>query len=116
MATNDRTVQHYKTPEAQAFRTHYGRLLEVIQDSELPSLAAYLMSDSVISPDLMKSTLNQSLRVSVRSSELLLAVMVHLEENPRNFDDILKIFKQQLPATLHCVMEDISDTHSKCLC
>ena len=112
MATKAAGQSRYSTPEAQSICTHYGRLLNAIQDSELPSLAAYLMSDFVISPEVMKFVLNQSTRTSIRSNELLLAMMAHLEENPGKFEDILKIFDQELP-TLRSITVDISETRGK---
>ena len=91
MATRD-----FQTSAAKAFREHYDKLVDSIQEPDLPGLGARFFSRQIISRETVEMVGNVATSRAVRASKLILAVMTHLELHPDKFETALEVFREEL--------------------
>ena len=91
MATRD-----FQTSAAKAFREHYDKLVDSIQEPDLPGLGARFFSRQIISRETVEMVGNVTTSRAVRASKLILAVMTHLELHPDKFETALEVFREEL--------------------
>ncbi len=91
MATKD-----FQTSAAKAFREHYDKLVDSIQEPDLPGLGARFFSRQIISRETVEMVGNVTTSRAVRASKLILAVMTHLELHPDKFETALEVFREEL--------------------
>ena len=84
----------YRTSEAKAFREHYAKLVDSIQEPDLPLLGAGFFSCHIISKQTMEMTGNATTSRANRASKLVLAVMAGLDIHPDKFESALDVFKE----------------------
>ena len=88
MATRD-----YRTPEAKSFQELYDKLVDSIQEPDLPVLGARFFSRQIISKEAMEMVGNVTTSRAVRASKLMLAVMAGLDIHPDKFENALDVFR-----------------------
>ena len=91
MATKD-----FQTSAAKAFLEHYDKLVDSIQEPDLPGLGARFFSRQMISREIVEMVGNVTTSRAVRASKLILAVMTHLELHPDKFETALEVFREEL--------------------
>ncbi len=92
-------TQDFKTSAAKAFREHYDKLVDSIQEADLPVLGARFFSRQIISRETMEMVENVSTSRALRVSKLMLAVMAHLDVHPDKFESALDVFREELVYT-----------------
>ena len=85
----------YRTSEAKAFREHYDKLVDSIQESDLPTLGARFFSRQIISRETIEMVGNVTISRAVRASKLMLAVMAGLDIHPDKFESALDVFREE---------------------
>ena len=87
----------YKTSEAQAFREHYDKLVDSIQEPDLPVLGARFFSRHIISRETMElvGKVASSSTRGARACTLMLAVMAGLDIHPDKFESALDAFREE---------------------
>ena len=85
----------YSSSAARAFREHYDKLVDSIQEADLPVLGARFFSRQIISRGTMEMVGNVTTSRVVRASKLMLAVMAGLEIHPDKFESVLKVFREE---------------------
>ena len=85
----------YRTSEARCFREHYDKLVDSIQEPDLPVLGARFFSRRIISRETMETVGNVTTSRAVRASKLMLAVMAGLEIHPDKFESALDVFGEE---------------------
>ena len=85
----------YNTSEARAFREHYDKLVDSIQEPDLPVLGARFFSRHIISKETMEMLGNVTTSRAVRASKLMLAVMAGLDIHPDKFESALGVFREE---------------------
>ena len=85
----------YKTSEARAFGEHYDKLVDSIQESDLPVLGARFFQHHIISRETMEMVGNVTISRVVRASKLLLAVMAGLDTHPDKLESVLGAFREE---------------------
>ena len=97
----------YKTSEARAFREHYDKLVDSIQEPDLPVLGARFFSSEIISRETMEMVGNVTTSRAVRTSRLMLAVIAGLDNHPDKFESALDVFrKEQVYTQIASIVED----------
>ena len=86
-------AKDYRTSEARAFREHYDKLVDSIQESDLPVLGSRFFSRQIISLETMEMAGNMTTSRVVRASKLMLAVMAGLDIHPDKFESALDVFR-----------------------
>ncbi len=86
----------FRTSAARAFREHYDKLVDSIQEPDLPGLGARFFSRQMISRETVEMVENVTTSRAVRASKLILAVMTHLELHPDKFETALDVFREEL--------------------
>ena len=89
-------TQDFKTSAANAFREHYDKLVDSIQEADLPVLGARFFSQQIISTETMEMVGNVSTSRALRVSKLMLAVMAHLDVYPDKFESALDVFREEM--------------------
>ncbi len=89
-------TQDFKTSAAKAFREHYDKLVDSIQEADLPVLGVRFFSQLIISRETMEMVGNVSASRAVRVTKLMLAVMAHLDVYPDKFESSLDVFREKL--------------------
>ncbi len=89
-------TQGFKTTAAKAFRKHYDKLVDSIQEADLPVLGAQFFIRQIISRETMEMVGNVSTSRVLRVSKLMLAVMAHLDIHPDKFESALDVFREKL--------------------
>ena len=85
----------YRTSEAKAFREHYDKLVNSIQESDLPVLGARFFSIQIISRETIEMVGSVTTSRVVRASKLILAVMAGLDISPDKFESVLDVFREE---------------------
>ena len=85
----------YKTSEARACREHYAKLVDSIQEPDLPMLGAHFFSCEIISRGTMEMVGNVTTSRAVRASKLMLAVMAGLDIHPDKFERALDVLREE---------------------
>ena len=85
----------YRTSEAKAFREHYDKLVDSIQEPDLPVLGAWFFSRQIISRETIEMVGNVTTSRAVRASKLMLAVMAGLDIHPDKFESALDVFRDE---------------------
>ena len=85
----------YKTSEARAFREHYDKLVDSIQEPDLPVLGARFFSRQIISRETVEMVGNAATSRAARASKLMLAVMADLDIDPDKFESALDVFREE---------------------
>ena len=88
-------AEDYSTFEARAFREYYGKLVDSIQEPDLPVLGGYFFSHQIISKETMEMVGNVTTSRAVRASKLILAVMSHLDVQPDKFESALEVLAEE---------------------
>ena len=91
--------QDFKTTAAKAFLEHYDKLVDSIQEADLPVLGARFFCRQIISRETMEMVGNVSTSRALRVSKLMLAVMAHLDVHPDKFESALDVFREELVYT-----------------
>ena len=99
----------YTTCEAKAFCTHYDQLLQLIQEPDLPGLGGSFFSHQFISQQVLENVGKPITPKATKTTELLLAVLAHLEVHPDKFQTVLDIFNREPP--YRRVSNDMKKTH-----
>lgn len=99
------------TCEAKAFRRHYDQLCTLIQEPDLPGLGASFFSHQIISVEVLENVSKLITPKATKTTQLLLAVMAHLEVHPDVFQTVLDIFNHVEP--YKTVSSDMKETHRK---
>ncbi len=89
-------TQDFQTSAAKAFREHYDKLVDSIQEPDLPGLGNRFFSRQIISRETLELVGNVTTSRVVRASKLILAVMTHLELHPDKFETALEVFREEL--------------------
>ena len=89
------TTSDYKSTAARAFREHYDKLVDSIQEADLPVLGARFFSRQIISRETMEMVGNVTTSRVVRASKLMLAVMAGLGIHPDKFESVLTVFREE---------------------
>ena len=84
----------YRTSEANAFREHYDKLVEAIQEPDLAVLGGRFFSRRFISKETMEMVGNVTTSRAVRASKLMLAVMAGLDIHPDKFESALDVLRE----------------------
>ncbi len=87
-------TQDFKTSAANAFREHYDKLVDSIQEADLPVLGARFFSQQIISTETIVGIVSTSR--ALRVSKLMLAVMAHLDVYPDKFESALDVFREEM--------------------
>ena len=87
------TTRDYRTPEANSFREHHDKLIDSIQEPDLPVLGSRFFSRLIISREVMEMVGNVTTSRVVRASNLMLAVMAGLDIHPDKFESALDVFR-----------------------
>ena len=95
MATHTLPVEEYHSSASRAFREHYHKLVDCIQESDLPVLGARFFSLQIISRVTMEMIGNVTTSRVVRASKLMLAVMAGLDIYPDKFESVLDVFREE---------------------
>ena len=85
----------YRSSAARAFREHYDKLVDSIQEADLPVLGARFFSRQIISRETMEMVGNVTTSRVVRASKLMLAVMAGLDIHPDKFESVLNVFREK---------------------
>ena len=85
----------YRTLAARAFREHYDKLVDSIQEPDLPVLGARFFSRQIISRETIEMVGNVTTSRVVRASKLMLAVMAGLDLHPDKFESALDVFREE---------------------
>ena len=85
----------YSSSAARAFREHYDKLVDSIQEADLPVLGARLFSRQIISRETMEMVGNVTTSRVVRASKLMLAVMAGLDVYPDKFESVLTVLREE---------------------
>ena len=85
---------NYRTSEARAFQEHYDKLVNSIQESDLPVLGARFFSLQIISQETMEMVGKVTTSRVVRASKLMLAVMAGLDIHSDKFESVLDVFRE----------------------
>ena len=85
----------YNTSEARAFREHYDKLVDSIQEPDLPVLGARFFSRQIISKETMEMVGNATISRVLRTSKLMLAVLAGLDIHPDKFESTLDVFREE---------------------
>ena len=85
----------YSSSAAKAFREHYDKLVDSIQEADLPVLGARFFSRQIISKETMEMVGNVTTSRVVRASKLMLAVMAGLDTHPDKFESVLNVFREK---------------------
>ena len=72
------SAQDFKTSAVKAFREHYDKLVDFIQEADLPVLGARFFCRQIISRETLEMVGNVSTSRALRVSKLMLAVMAYL--------------------------------------
>lgn len=88
-------TQDFQSSAAKAFQVHYAKLVDSIQEPDLPALGARFFSRQIISRDSLEMVGNVTTSRAVRASKLILAVTTHLELHPDKFETALEVFKEE---------------------
>ena len=83
----------YRTSEARAFFEHYDKLIDSIQEPDLPVLGARFFSRQIVSRETMEMVGNVATSRAVRASKLILAVMAGLDICPDKFESALDVLR-----------------------
>ncbi|XP_064401985.1 NLR family CARD domain-containing protein 3-like [Halichondria panicea] len=92
-------TQDFKTTAAKAFLEHYDKLVDSIQEADLPVLGARFFCRQIISRETMEMVGNVSTLRALRVSKLMLTVMAHLDVHPDKFESALDVFREELVYT-----------------
>ena len=104
----------YRTAEARSFHEHYDKLVDSIQEPDLPVLGARFFSRQIISKETMEVVGNVTTSRAVRTSKLMLAVMAGLEAGPDRFESALDVFQEeQLYADLSSLLRETASKLKK---
>ena len=87
-------LQDYSSSVAKAFREHYDKLVDSLQEPDLPVLEARFFSRQIISRETMEVVGNVTTSRAVKASKLMLAVMAGLDIHPDKFENALDVFKE----------------------
>ena len=85
----------YSSSAARAFREHYDKLVDSIQEADLPVLGARFFSRQIISRETMEMVGNVTTSRVVRASKLMLAVMAGLDVYPDKFESVLIVLREE---------------------
>ena len=85
----------YSSSAARAFREHYDKLVDSIQEADLPVLGARFFSCQIISRETMEMVGNVTTSRVVRASKLMLAVMAGLDVYPDKFESVLTVLREE---------------------
>ena len=94
-ATRNPCASDYSSSAARAFREHYDKLVDSIQEADLPVLGARFFSRQIISRETMEMVGNVTTSRVVRASKLMLAVMAGLDIHPDKFESVLTVFREE---------------------
>ena len=103
----------YRTSEARAFREHYDKLMDSIQEPDLPVLGARFFSRQIISKETMEMVGNTGTSRAVRASKLMLAVMAGLDIHPEKFESTLNVFREEHVDIYAQLSSMIKETYGK---
>ena len=78
------------------FREHYDKLVDSIQEADLPVLGARFFCRQIISRETMERVGNVFTSRAFRVSKLMLAVMAQLDVHPDKFESALDVFREEL--------------------
>ena len=90
------TLCDYSSSAARAFREHYDKLVDSIQEADLPVLGARFFSRQIISRETMEMVGNVTTSRVVRASKLMLAVMAGLDIHPDKFESVLAVLREDV--------------------
>ena len=106
----------YRTAEARSFREHYDKLVDSIQEPDLPVFGARFFSRHMISREVLEMVGNVTTSRVVRASKLILAVMANLEIHPDNFESALDVFlEERIYADLSSLLRETASKLNKML-
>lgn len=94
MATQD-SSHNFQTLEGRAFQEQCDKIVDTIQESDLPVLGTRFLSRHIISRETMEMVSNVATSRAVRATKLMLAVMIHLDTHPDKFESALDVFREE---------------------